>query len=115
MNARELRIGNRIRRKSTGASCIVTIPILQEIESGRHDYEYEPLTDEWLNRIGSHVRKSLGFAAYDLDENITIYYNTTLTPNGFELNFGDFETEIKYLHSLQNIIFEISNKEIQFQ
>ena len=77
------------------------------------DYEPIPLTEEWLERFGFSVRKSLGFEAYDLDDTYTIYYNTTATPYGFELSFGvDFEIEIKHVHQLQNLYFALTGEEL---
>ena len=75
-------------------------------------YKPIPLTEEWLVKFGYAVRKSLGFEAYEINDIYTVYYNTTATPNGFEMCFGDFEIEIKWVHKLQNLHFALTGEEL---
>ena len=109
MKENELRIGNWVLSPTEGE---IQIENGWQIDEGE-EVEPIPLSEEWFVKFGYAVRKSLGFEAYEINDIYTVYYNTKATPNGFEMCFGDFEIEIKWVHKLQNIHFALTGEELQ--
>jgi len=128
MKASKLRVGNRIKRRSTGTSHIVTTPILQEIESGRHDYEYETISVNLLKRAGFTCKeltnRTMCFLSFEVGENnYFMRLSYWFSPSGelescfIGLDRGEpnehFENNhIKYVHLLQNLYMVETGKEL---
>ena len=120
MKATELRIGNWVEWSGNAHSVVIVgegfvqfrKKNLEKLSKNEGEIKPIPLTEEWLVKFGYAVRKSLGFEAYEINDIYTVYYNTTATPNGFEMCFGDFEIEIKWVHKLQNLHFALTGEEL---
>ncbi|MDV3774033.1 hypothetical protein CMU14_13200 [Elizabethkingia anophelis] len=131
MNAKELRIGNLL--ESNGRICVVTnidstidfklssegvffCEFLEEPKYylGRSDIEnYEPilLTDEWLIKFGFTNDEdyfNIGNIHYNLKTK-KIYIGNDHVSSGHD------DTELSYIHQLQNIYFAIKRKELIFK
>jgi len=114
MEARELRIGNWIQSNGIPyQATISTYKILQDDRGIIEKPHHIPLTEEWLLRFG--FKKEGEFYSYRLLNDWTVLY--------FNLSNGKILTELSvnkhsciifcnYVHSLQNLIFALTGKEL---
>jgi hypothetical protein len=103
MKASELRIGNYVN-DSIG---LITIGLNGNIKFA-DAYHPIPLTEEWLMKFGFEYTKiDLGFNQYR-----NKILELSITPNGYEIFFTYKWINIKYVHSLQNLYFALTNEEL---
>jgi hypothetical protein len=116
MKAEDLRIGNFIQRKSTSSICTVNWGIIKDFENFNDikDYEPIPLTEQWLidfkdNFDFFEIREKSYRGKYIFIniQDIILYFftdtNTIYRPNGIEY---------EYVHSLQNLYYSLTGKEL---
>lgn len=109
MIASEIRIGNLVFSIETNSNeKIVGIteehPYLDTITFDYSNYdeiEQIPLTEEWLEKFG-FVKNSLNIFCKD----------DILVVNGFEVILGKIIVKIENVHSLQNLYFALTGKEL---
>jgi hypothetical protein len=117
MDARELRISNFIYRNAGDEDVIVEVSYLSEFRiNSMNESFFHPilLTEEWL--------LSLGFTETILDLGIKTgeFYKGRIgllwIPGSteFQLKYGTAITQltVKYVHKLQNVYYELENKEL---
>lgn len=110
MKANELRIGNLV--KIGGEISQLELCDFVDIYEHKTIWQYEPieLTEEWLLRFGFVANNynyefelhplTLDCEYTDKGEWITLYENTVL------------QSEIKYVHQLQNLYFALTGEEL---
>ena len=115
MDAKELRIGNLIYSR-TGVIKVVDVinATTRKIEFDDSDDDYDlsecnpiPLTAEWLERFG---------AEFSGNEVVIQGFVMELFRDGYCYSGGEgcpFSPPIKYVHKLQNIFYEIEDKELK--
>ncbi len=116
IDIRELRIGNYVfPKKSSGAKSVngVVFAIddyLVSVKGNHNQYDYHllepiPLTEELLFKCGFE-KKQLGSA--------TVYYHPLIElDTHFCLNGVDYNIQVKSLHQLQNLYFDLTGREIE--
>ena len=73
-----------------------------------------PLTEEWLLKFGLKWGELRFDNRYFIGDELSIDYNKT--HETFYLNIGhQFGINIEYLHHFQNIIFDLTNKELEIK
>lgn len=103
ITASDLRIGNLVYPFSDGGE---TVEILAEDLTDTSHLHPIPLTEEWL--------LSFGFF-WDNKEEMLIegfYRLTPMNKKETEWYFNDFGLHIKYVHSLQNLYYALTGKEL---
>jgi hypothetical protein len=85
-------------------------------EKFRVNAEYVPLTEDWLKRFGFNKEKVSGPGAADMWSGMPAYsYNGEWifrgSANCLHL-VGYFNTQIRFVHSLQNLYFALTGKEL---
>lgn len=121
MESNELRIGNLVEydnRIFEIDSVAKEFPTLNTIEFGIGVVDWNnikptPLTEEWLYKFG-FIKEGFIDGTYNFfHENM--YGNNCLLPtgDGFELLIGN--TEIFYVHQLQNLCFALTGKELELK
>jgi hypothetical protein len=113
MEAKELRIGNYIQRKSNKSICTVNWGIIKDFELGKEVSDYEPisLTDQWLVDLGGYQDKSTwqfdfdnGFSEWIFQDGFIIDYDENLLCGNYML--------FTFVHQFQNLIFSLTGKEL---
>lgn len=129
MKATELRIGNLVRSQNTPIPCrVVTLHkhVAAVIENTINSFEETcnyvdfsaiPLTEEWLERFGFELlNKSVeywgknGFCFTWMKDNIDKSDCLYLFLDGLPVNK---RPEIKHVHTLQNLYFALTGKELE--
>ncbi len=119
MKASELRIGNYIRRKSTGEEFAIDVMKIALIDAENIDaYEksFDPiqLTQEWLLRFGfgKSDEHELG---HNTDEQFGFYYDWHFKRFRIECaNSVDVPMKhIQFVHQLQNLYFALTGEELR--
>lgn len=123
LTPQELRIGNLIEvicddnilpieYRSTIEQC--NIHHLKDILEGILEYKYKPLplTEEWLLKFGA-IRSQTSDKYFTLGDNIAI----STADDKFKVIKGNFVCqivlrEVKYVHTFQNLIFDLSDEEL---
>ena len=120
MNAKELRIGNWVRIKdvpTTNEWQVESIGSLQQVGGqlwSIEELEPIPLTEEWLERFGFRLPAHSWIGdKFHLSE----YGKGSKHPNGgiwvVAMNKNNaIITEIKYVHTLQNLYFALTGEEL---
>ena len=121
MEAKELRIGNYVtymfdvdKIESIGDQTVLINNNYNPVNL--INIHSIPLTEEWLLKFGfDHIkgfnyfeRNSLRFE-FVIDTYNVIYYNTTFKEDIY------LDTEIKYVHQLQNLYYALTGKELEIQ
>ena len=94
MQARELRIGNLVKRKSVVVKC--DYMSMSNCDAVPEQYEPIPLTEECLLRFGFESKNPVLFTNSDGDS--------------FYLD----DTKIKHVHQLQNLYFALTGEELTY-
>lgn len=117
IKAYELRPGNIILSPDTGQWVIVDLNHIKAIQegvavNGKH-YEPIPITAEILEKCGA--TKARGYTdAFYLRTNVGL--NLLSIRLGHPLKIGDsWWPEIKHLHRLQNLFFDLTEKELEIK
>lgn len=108
IKANELRIGNYLNKACGVGFFEVTLEDLQHIESGSKCKPI-PLTEEWLLKFGfEEVESENGdyfikedFLLKILDTHFVCIYKSAMVSD-----------ELKFVHKLQNLHFELENEEL---
>ena len=131
MDTRELRINNIVNAHINNSSRFITIVCIQKKyvaeealkRTGNPNYPYEykwipannieaiPLTKEILIKCGFIERQC------NNGNNCSLFYNDALTlyPKTVDMNsfyLEHYDIDIKFLHQLQNIYFDLTNEEL---
>ena len=115
MEAKELRLGNYVNLtknnfKTVDICKLDVLNIYKIIKNKYLDVKAIPLTEEWLINFG--FKKSFFSDSYFKDEFfLNKDYNGKWTFNLLE-GIGICLKDIKYIHQLQNLYFELTNKEL---
>lgn len=131
MDTRELRINNIVNAHINNSSRFITIVCIQkkyvaeealkETENPRYPYDYKwisnnnieaiPLTKEILIKCGfiERQRKNESSSSLFYNDKLTLYPRT-VDMNSFYMEHYDID--IKFLHQLQNIYFDLTNEEL---
>lgn len=116
IDVKELRIGNYVQPKNNSGreAKIGTVfaigSYLVSVNGNNNQYDYhllEPIliTEEILGKCK--------FVKQELDDTV-IYYNSLMELDAyFCLKVGIHNIEVKYLHQLQNLFFDITGKELE--
>jgi hypothetical protein len=123
INAQELRLGNLIKKSSTGqiykvsAGMIVGIEVENESPQFEPLYEPIPLNEELLEKIGFVKSVIDRYKSWQLqvNERVKFLYCDNKLDFGI-LSVAQYEwlniAEIKYIHQLQNFYYSITGKEL---
>lgn len=131
IDTRELRINNIVNAHINNSSRYITIVGIQKMvvtegglkDTGNPNYPYEykwipannieaiPLTKEILIKCGFIERQC------NNENNCSLFYNDALTlyPKTVDMNsfyLEHYDIDIKFLHQLQNIYFDLTNEEL---
>lgn len=131
MDTRELRINNIVNAHINNSSRFITIVCIQKkyvaeealkrTDNPRYPYDYKwisnnnieaiPLTKEILIKCGfiERQRKNESSSSLFYNDKLTLYPRT-VDMNSFYLEHYDID--IKFLHQLQNIYFDLTNEEL---
>lgn len=120
MKANELRIGNLVKSiVNLGGSLAEKCRFDKDIFQVNKDFIFHdlaekcqgiPLTSEWLLKFGFAKISSLGFKKeYLLNRQVMIYRTTE---GDFYFNWGNEDTEIMFVHELQNLFFALTGQEL---
>jgi hypothetical protein len=116
MKASELRIGNLVEYKRSGALLTVDCELLQEIVDGAINYKPIPLTEEWLLRFGfkcvwSGQGEGSTFKLSDI-----YLHSHDFVKNFYLVEFQgkDIKIKIDNVHKLQNLYFSLTGKELEY-
>jgi len=124
MKANELRLGNWVRIKNilTTSECQVeSIGSLQQAAGqlwSIEELEPIPLTEEWLDRFGfdEHWFKQYEFTNWGIKvrkDPYAISETKWIVFHGFANQFSEL-VSLKYVHSLQNLYFCLTNEELEY-
>lgn len=112
------------RLKGCKVICYYRIPSLlgedAHICSGAHDIDIEPipLTEEWLIRFGFTQREDGTFVfqpfLMNIEYRLKRFDETTWVLSRGFINYNDELKVLKYVHSLQNIYFELEDDELKW-
>lgn len=115
---KELRIGNLIQTKFGSIVNIVAIDItscLIEFETGKIDrrvyLELEPieLIEEWLLKCGFEKENDY---MYSINKGTIDYFSIWIFSDGIYFCELSKPIKLKYVHKLQNLYFELRDKEL---
>jgi len=112
MEATELRIGNLVEEAHSGEFGKVDMVVLSIIERmSNHSYKPIPLTKEWLDRFNMFNGKEYAYANYPLRRGN--YATSEILDHGWSIGIYDSEgwmflVCVKYVHQLQNVIFDLT-------
>ena len=119
ITANELRIGNYVKYIysyldfSVISGLTYEVPHLDEItefEPLYDEIEPIPLTDEWLLKFGAKIVYVKETKYYVID-GLSFLYNGV---DGYYMGLGKgFSVYVGYVHKLQNLFYEIRNKELK--
>lgn len=114
MEAKELRIGNIIKRKGI----IVNADHQSFYDLIRYPDQYEPipLTEDWLFRFGFDwdsdiVNEEIGHQWYEFKSLKLDLVNNNFVYVGWQLPV----LQIKYVHQLQNLYFALTGEELNLK
>ena len=116
IDIKELRIGNYVQpinesgREAKIGTVFAIGRYLVSVNSNNNPYDYhciEPVL------ITEDILSKCKFVKQELD-NTVIYYNPLMELDAyFRLNGVDYDVEVKYLHQLQNLFFDLTGKELE--
>lgn len=116
IDVKELRIGNYVQPKNDSGieGKIGTVfaigSYLVSVNDNKNQYDYhllEPVlvTENILSKC-KFVKRECG--------DTVVYYNPLMELDAyFRLNRVDYDVEVKYLHQLQNLYFDLTGKELE--
>lgn len=113
IDPKELRIGNYIGRKSTGAFCRVNWGIIRDadLHCDVGDYEYIILSPEILEKCGFSERYDTGLYRKG-KENLFLHH--FIMDDYYCFMYNDYKSyPLKYLHQLQNLYYCLVGEELQ--
>jgi hypothetical protein len=118
LTASELRIGNLILMKGFHA-VIITADYIVSIQNGDNRFEPIPLTEEWLLKFGfKAITNNSAGKIYStvidgvFSSDLTFVFWETTAQKG---RIYRHNTEIKYVHQLQNLYFALTNEELTWK
>jgi len=107
MKSTELRIGNYY--DDNGEVRIVNPNTIEEVWTAERSWcKPIPLNEEWLLKLGAVFSFNEHFNFYTLNKIIII----EASKGSFFFKCGDIIVEIKYVHTLQNFVFSLTNEEL---
>lgn len=116
IDVKELRIGNYVRPKNDNGreSKIGTVfainNYLVSVNDNNNPYDYhllEPI------QITKDILSKCNFVKREWGDTV-VYYNPLMELDAyFRLNGVDYNIEVKYLHQLQNLYFDLTGKELE--
>jgi hypothetical protein len=119
IDVKQLRVGNIIKTKDGNLPYwVITeedlITILQAED--RSIYLPVKLDDEMLERLGFHKHNN-SYVEDDFTENNSRFYFSIWInyDEEFTYNSSEFNVELKSVHQLQNLYFDLKNKELQLK
>jgi hypothetical protein len=118
MKANELRIGNYV--KLNGNTTQVDVVDYNQViatEWGLVELKYIepiPLTEEWLIKFGFEWIEEL-FAYADENHYVIFMSSGLIELHPFCTNDEDCHIKVKYVHTLQNLIFALTNEELKLK
>ena len=121
MDVRELRIGNLVMEPYDSTLEVIDSITFTEINRESPDYlKSIPLTGEWLARLGFELKSKYSFHNYMNEHGFVVSMWMEDKPvSGFEEKgicyWGEHYTPIRYVHSLQNLHYCITGREIHIQ
>ena len=127
MKAQELRIGNLLLKGSLNIDTggikeeivIVDYHILYEIINGSTNYQYIPLTEDWLIKLGAsrHPDNNYHYYSFQLTEDFSLDF-IPIGNNMFKLtivnNLDIIESQfiLNYVHQVYNLIYSLTGEEL---
>lgn len=123
MDIRELRIGNYLNHFELGIVEVIAVgkDYIHCIFNGETFYEnirsfsHIPITEERL--INAGFSKDFGKDIYNKEDITWHYWNPSSIIININNGFVNYNLEIEcgYIHQLQNIVFDLTKKEIEFK
>lgn len=126
IDPRELRIGNLLEYEYQ----TVTVDVISDsgfavsgdelypVEENIEDVKPIPITPEWLERMGFKHTVAKGYGGQDMWAGMGFITNGLVnfrgTPKHLHLE-GYFNTQVKYVHQLQNLYFALTGKELEIK
>ncbi len=122
LKPQELRFGNYIKSKESGFNHIVLGIEDKRVSLDKSKYPYDflrdcepvPLTEEWLLRFGFEKDRYNFIINFGFDFCVEYYYADNIY--SFWIYTDDdwhcILNEIKYVHSLQNLIYALTGQEL---
>lgn len=119
MDAKELRLGNKVFDTKGNVNEINLEALTYIIKEPRNQVKPIPLTEEWLEKLGfvskyksCHNRWS--FNGFSLDQASDEDDKGAPIPPKQEF-FYDWTLEVKYIHHLQNLYFDHKSEELEIK
>lgn len=114
MEARELRIGNKLLRPN-GNIAEVTWGVIKDVEAGDRTYQPIPLAEEWLEKMGIEPAKII----HSL-EPVGLSYDLIRDGNKWNIEYlysdhhGCVIIEgIEFVHTFQNAVYALTGKDLE--
>ena len=116
INVEEIRINNYIKPVGDFPYWKVTSKDILYLEKNPSEYEFIPLTEEWLikfgfQKIGKNFRKLYEYNP-NLKEFVLFYNHST---GFYEIKVNNLMCTILLVHQLQNLYFVLTNEELKIQ
>jgi len=122
MKANELRIGNKLEKYlppqiSEWIEVDVSLEHIRQIKDNpdTHGLRPIPLTEKWLEKFGFDKHRIFGDCKYTLSKDFVFSVFKDDQDDYFYLIFQENVIEIKHVHQLQNLYFELTGEELKIQ
>lgn len=116
IEVKELRIGNYVQPKNNSGkeATIGTVfaigSYLVSVNGNNNQYDYHQIEPV---QITEDILSKCKFVKREWDDTV-VYYNPLMGLDAyFRLNRVGYDVEVKYLHQLQNLYFDLTGKELE--
>ena len=114
----EIRLGNKILHE--GKIYTVDAKMMYAFFTGKTDYDIDnfeaiPLTEEWLLKLGFKKNAEYKYFVKEIRPSKEFILDFSTQSNNWFLCDTDVDTNIKYVHQLQNLYFALTEKELELK
>ena len=128
MKSTQLRIGNWYSEygipKQATPEIISNLYAIEQNGKTAIDFDFLPLTEEWLLKAGFEIRESLSYKEYFIGTNEITHdwlFSLTWLKNPERIDainapfYNNGRHTVQYVHQLQNLYFALTGKELEFK